>query len=194
LSALSKYGYSGYIQELTQGNSKLPDRFLIRYSNINTLQKVLQNRIDSLCKFFNNVYVSSNLRKRKVEKGANKSRGVKKKPKSKVQKDENGNIIYPVKVSGSLTLIACGKVNPLPAYHSAHNIFPVGYISERSYASIFERGKKCLYRCEILDGGEKPIYKVTCSEDPQNPIIRDTSTGCWVHICKLVDGLAEVQK
>jgi hypothetical protein len=145
-----------------------------------------------LCQFYKNLYESSNLRKRKAEKGTGRSKPSKKKLKSKVQKDADGNIIYPVKVSGSLTLIACGKVNPLPGYHSAHNIFPVGYISERLYASIFERGKKALYRCEILDGGEKPIYKVTCSEDPTNPIIKDTSTGCWVHICRLVDGLAEV--
>lgn len=145
-----------------------------------------------LCEFFKSLYESSNLRKRKVDKGTSRTKISKKKPKSKIKKDENGNIIYPVKVSGSLTLIACGKVNPLPSYHSAHNIFPVGYISERLYASIFERGKKALYRCEIIDGGEKPIYKVTCSEDPGNPIVKDTSTGCWVHICKLVDGLAEV--
>lgn len=189
---LSKYGYGGFIQELTQGTSRLPDKFLIRYANIVTLQKVLLNRVDMLCQFFIELYSTSNLRKRKVSRGPGKSRGARKKTKSKVQKDKDGNIIYPVHVSGSLTLIACGKVNPLPAYHSAHNIFPVGYISERLYASIFERDKKCIYRCEILDGGEKPIYKVTCSEDPDNPIIRDTSTGCWVHICKLVDGLAEV--
>ena len=148
-----------------------------------------------LCDFFRDSYDSTNLRKRKLEKTpGSRNKLVKKISKSKIQKDEQGNIAYPIKISGSLTLIHPGVVNPLPAYHSAHNIFPVGFVSERLYASIYDKSKKALYRCEILDGGDKPIFKVTCSEDPNNPIIKDTSTGCWVHICKLVDNLADTQK
>jgi hypothetical protein len=119
------------------------------------------------------------------------SKGMKSKVKSKIQKDDQGNIIFPVKISGNLTLVSAGEIRPLPAFQSDHNLFPVGYKSERIYQSMFEKGKKALYTCEILDGGDRPIFKVTSSEDPENPIIRDTTTACWVYICKLIDNLAE---
>ena len=64
----------------------------------------------------------------------------------------------------------------------------------RTYASMFKKGERADYTCEILDGGEKPIYRVTCSEDPNNPIVRDSSTGCWVHICKRVNELSDHKK
>jgi len=59
---------------------------------------------------------------------------------------------------------------------------------------MFKKGFKAQYTCEILDGGDKPIYKVTSSEDPDNPIIRDSSTGCWVYICNKVNDLADHKK
>ena len=34
--------------------------------------------------------------------------------------------------------------------------------------------------CEITDGGNKPQFKVTPMDDEANPLIRDSSTGCWV--------------
>jgi hypothetical protein len=57
-----------------------------------------------------------------------------------------------------------------PNFHSEHNLFPIGYISIRTYSSMFKKGTKAEYTCEILDGGDKPIYRVTSSEDPDNPI------------------------
>lgn len=38
------------------------------------------------------------------------------------------------------------------------------------------------------------MYRVTSSEDPDNPIVRDSSTGCWVYICNKVNDLADVKK
>lgn len=84
-----------------------------------------------------------------------------------------------------------GTIKPKISYHSQHNLFPVGYKSIRDYASMFSKERRAKYTCEILDGGEKPIYKVTSSEDPENPIVRDSSTGCWVHICKKVNDLTD---
>lgn len=108
--------------------------------------------------------------------------------------DENGNMVFPVNISSSLKLIAHGEVKSIPGYHSAHNLFPVGYISERNYSSMIHKDGRATYRCEILDGGEKPLYKVTCSDDPQNPIVRDSSTGCWVHICRKVNDMSDNKK
>lgn len=85
-------------------------------------------------------------------------------------------------------------IKPGPFYHSEHNLFPVGYKSLRVYASIFNKGEKAEYTCEIIDGGDKPLYRVTSSEDPDHPIVRESSTGCWVHICKKVNDLADQKK
>ncbi len=57
------------------------------------------------------------------------------------------------------------------------------------------KGVKCEYVNEILEGPEgKPLYRVTCSEDQENPIIKESSTGCWVYICSRVNELQDVKK
>jgi hypothetical protein len=48
---------------------------------------------------------------------------------------------------------------------------------------MFFPNKRCDYVCEILDGGNSPLFKVTSMEDPDNPIIRDASSGAWIYIC-----------
>lgn len=48
-------------------------------------------------------------------------------------------------------------------------------------------GERCQYLCEILDGGSKPLYKVTPLDDIENPIVKDSSTGCWIDICKKIN-------
>ena len=50
-------------------------------------------------------------------------------------------------------------------------------------------GKTDEYICEILDGGFKPYFKVTCSSDPENPMIQQSSSGVWIDICKKVNDL-----
>jgi hypothetical protein len=49
---------------------------------------------------------------------------------------------------------------------------------------MYNKGQKCEYTCEILEGSDgKPLYSLTSEEDPEHPIVRDSSTGCWVHVC-----------
>lgn len=65
----------------------------------------------------------------------------------------------------------------------------------RNYASMFYQGQRADYTCEILEGGDgRPIYRVTSSEDPENPIVRDSSTGCWVYVCSKVNERANIRK
>ena len=103
--------------------------------------------------------------------------------------------MFPLRINNSLSLLNCGFINTNPAYHSEHNLFPLGYKSIRVHASTKARGAKADYTCEILEGiDNKPLYKVTSSEDPEHPIVRDSSTGCWVYICNKVNDIAEVKK
>jgi len=107
----------------------------------------------------------------------------------------SGNIIFPIQINNSLTLLNTGTISTNPNYHSEHNLFPIGYSSIRVYNSIKTKGVKCEYVNEILEGPEgKPLYRVTSSEDPENPIIKESSTGCWVYICSRVNELQDVKK
>lgn len=48
-------------------------------------------------------------------------------------------------------------------------------------------GARVAYTCEIIDGGARPMYRVTPSDDADNPITRDSSTGCWIDIVRRVN-------
>jgi len=71
-----------------------------------TFEKLI-SRVDYLCAFFKSASDESSLKKRKAKKS--KSKGSKKKKKDKVQRDAEGNIIFPIQVSTSLKLLSHGK-------------------------------------------------------------------------------------
>ena len=105
----------------------------------------------------------------------------KKVPKVQLQRDENGNIKYPIQINSSLQILDLGKIEyERPFYHSEKNLFPIGFKSSREHNSQITLGLRCQYISEILDGGSKPQFRVTPGDDPDNPIVRDSSTGCWV--------------
>lgn len=43
-----------------------------------------------------------------------------------------------------------------PGFHDGSAIYPVGYCSTRVYASMKCPAQKCLYTCQIKDGGAQP--------------------------------------
>ena len=110
-------------------------------------------------------------------------------------RDKNGEIIYPIQVNNSLKIKNLGTVDwQNPLYHSEKNIFPIGYISVREHMSVLHPGERCQYLCEILDGGIKPLYKVTPLDDPENSITKDSSTGCWIEICKKLNDIQHTRR
>ena len=113
-----------------------------------------------------------------------------KQDKFNVRRDANGKIIYPVIISNNLKILNLGTiVHDRKNYHSEKNIFPIGYKSVREHTSMFSLERRAEYICEILDGGEKPQYKVTSSEDPEHPIIKDSSTACWCVVGSAINKL-----
>ena len=44
--------------------------------------------------------------------------------------------------------------------------------------------------CEILDGGVKPLFKVTPMSDPEHPLVSNASSGVWIEILKRVNELS----
>ena len=71
----------------------------------------------------------------------------KKKAKFELNRDKDGNIKFPININPSLILVATGTINTNPNYHSEHNLFPVGYKSIRTHASMFTRGVRARYTC-----------------------------------------------
>lgn len=112
------------------------------------------------------------------------------KHKLKIEYDDYGLIKYPIIVTGSLKILDLGVVEfERPSFHSAANIFPIGFKSLREHSSCIHVGGRASYTCEILDGFKKPIFKVTSSEFPDQPIIRDSASGCWLEIVKRIEEL-----
>ena len=70
-----------------------------------------------------------------------------KKKKFEITKDKDGNIKFPIIINPSLTLVNTGKICTYPNYHSEHNLFPIGYVSIRTHASMFHKGQRTKYRC-----------------------------------------------
>ncbi len=110
----------------------------------------------------------NNIKQKKVYSAKNmlNEDGTKKKVKVEIRRDEAGEVIFPIQINNSLRLLNTGIVSTNPNYHSEHNLFPIGFRSVRLYNSIFKKGVKCEYLNEILEGPDnKPLYRVTCSED-----------------------------
>lgn len=59
---------------------------------------------------------------------------------------------------------------------------------------MYTIGGRAEYICEILDGGDRPLFKVTPSEEPDKPIIRDSTSGCWLEIVKRIESMTNIRK
>ncbi len=112
----------------------------------------------------------------------------KKRAKHTIVRDGNGEIVYPIVVNSSLQIQNLGVVDyKRPFYHKETNHFQIGFQSLREQGSVANPGERCQYLCEIKDGGSKPLYSVTPLDDQANAIVKDSSTGCWIEICKKIN-------
>ncbi len=138
-------------------------------------------RLEQICYHFKNVLGKFKKLNDRVNglRGGDKSTGqtridLKKKfTKVNIERDLEGNILYPIVISPTLSILNLGVVEwERPAYHSEKNIFPIGFKSLRKGTSMVTLHKQDEYICEVLDGGQKPLFKVTSSAEPSTPIIQ----------------------
>lgn len=111
-----------------------------------TEQKVLA-RMEWLCEIYKTVKEKIQDKKKKYKTF---DESTKKKAKFELNRDKEGNIKFPININPSLILEATGIISINPNYHSEHNLFPIGYVSLRTHASMFKKGTRCKYKCEIL--------------------------------------------
>eukprot|EP01092_Planopodium_desertum_P006439 TRINITY_DN26811_c0_g1_i1.p1 TRINITY_DN26811_c0_g1~~TRINITY_DN26811_c0_g1_i1.p1 ORF type:complete len:312 (+),score=54.83 TRINITY_DN26811_c0_g1_i1:628-1563(+) len=103
-----------------------------------------------------------------------------------VPRDEEGNLIFPIKL-GVLIVESLGEVSDKAGYHNKKYIWPVGFRSKRTYASMKDPDKKVLYTSEILDGGEVPLFRVTPEDQPDKPIDANSATKAWTTVIKTIN-------
>lgn len=173
------------------------------FENIEITPELAQIRIQYLCEFFHNIRNLQKFGKKKRpadeltfdEKGQIKAMIPIKKAKISrltIPRDDDGNIQYPIMINNSLTILNLGQIETeRPGYHKDRNIFPIGFQSIREHSSMFSPGERMQYYCEILDGGPKPLFRVTPMKDgepmEEHSIVKDSSTGCWIVICNRVN-------
>jgi len=159
---------------------KLKDNSEYEFGGIMVRRKLLLKRIEKLCYHFKTLLPKFKKLNDRVNgmRSGDKSMGqtkidLKKKfTKVNIERDLEGNIVYPIVISPTLQILNLGVIEwERPAYHSEKNIFPIGFKSVRKNTSMVNLGKQDEYICEILDGGQKPMFKVTCSSEPSKPIM-----------------------
>lgn len=161
------------------------------FSGINISYEEAENRLQYLCEFYRSI---SNIHKSKKKRAPDEltfdENGQIQAPTKKIKlskfvipKDEDGEIVYPIVINNSLTILNLGYIETeRSAYHSGRNIFPIGFKSIREHSSMFRAKERMQYLCEILDGGMKPLFKVTPMQDSEQledqSILRESCTGC----------------
>jgi hypothetical protein len=111
------------------------------------------------------------------EEKENPKRKYKKRNRSPIQPIDISNKKLPLILGRTSKLISLGTIDPArEAFHTERYIYPVGFKTEREFDSYITKGERATYICEITDGGDRPMFKVTPNDDPECSIICDTST------------------
>lgn len=199
----------GLIEEKGFGYLKEEIKSHQLFKDLNMTYEDYMDRINFICEFYRDFLQEAKPKKKKeaylntISSGnkyentftntvnSNPAPTVRKKSnKINIHRDEDGNIIYPISINASLRILNLGRIEyERIHYHSGNNLFPIGYKAIREHQSMFHLGERAQYTCEILDGGLKPLYRLTSSEDPQHPIEKESSTACWIVVCKRINEL-----
>nr|XP_004670661.1 transforming growth factor beta regulator 1 [Jaculus jaculus] len=122
-------------------------------------------------------------KKKKMEGGARKL-------VQPITLDPSGWPVFPIGLGG-LTVYSLGEIiTDRPGFHDESAIYPVGYCSTRVYASMKCPDQKCLYTCQIKDGGVQPQFEIVPEEDPQNTIISSSADACHAELLRLISATA----
>ncbi|KAI7901653.1 F/Y-rich N-terminus-domain-containing protein [Cokeromyces recurvatus] len=100
-------------------------------------------------------------------------------PFVEIEKGPDGKYILPAEVD-SWTVLSLGKVIwDKAAFHNQRYIYPVGYRVKKWYRSMVDPHSDTQYTCEILDGGDEPIFQLTADDNPNECWRGPTPTTVW---------------
>ncbi|KAI9481146.1 MAG: hypothetical protein EXX96DRAFT_502625 [Benjaminiella poitrasii] len=100
-------------------------------------------------------------------------------PFVEVEKGPDGKYILPAEVD-SWTVLCLGTVVwDKAAFHNQRYIYPVGYRVKKWYRSMVDPHSDTQYTCEILDGGDEPIFQLNADDNPNECWRGPTPTTVW---------------
>ncbi|XP_066484787.1 transforming growth factor beta regulator 1 [Tiliqua scincoides] len=106
--------------------------------------------------------------------------------------DPSGRPVFPITL-GSLTVYSLGEiVSDRPSFHTESAIYPVGYCSTRIFASAQRPVHRCLYTCQIKDGGAGPRFEIAPEDEPGCVVAGPTPDACHAQLLEAV-GAAQLE-
>lgn len=121
------------------------------------------------------------LRRASKRRGAAPDRGVRRLVQP-VPLDPSGRPVFPITLGG-LTIYSLGEiVSDRPGFHDEGAIYPVGFCSTRVYASMRRPDQRCLYTCQIKDGGSGPRFEIVPEDEPGSALAGPTADACHAQL------------
>ncbi|SAM00959.1 hypothetical protein [Absidia glauca] len=100
-------------------------------------------------------------------------------PFIEVDRDYNGRYILPVEVDSWTVLDLGSVVWDRVAFHNQRYLYPVGYCVKKWYRSMVDPHSDTQYTCQILDGGDEPIFQLEADDNPGEVWRGPTPTTVW---------------
>ncbi|RCH80414.1 hypothetical protein CU098_004959 [Rhizopus stolonifer] len=105
-------------------------------------------------------------------------------PFIEVDKNAQGDYALPAEVD-SWTVLDLGTVVwDRAAFHNQRYIYPVGYRVKKWYRSMIDPHSDTQYTCEILDGGEEPMFQLNADDNPNECWRGPTPTTVWTIVVR----------
>ena len=92
-----------------------------------------------------------------------------------------------------MKVLNIGELVVKDGWYNAGYIFPKGYSAMIEYKDMQDPNTKSLYLCEILDGGSKPLFKIT-SEKLSKIFTGKSPTACWKQILDEINETLKINK
>lgn len=100
--------------------------------------------------------------------------------------NSNGEPAYPISL-GALCVHNLGRiVYDRPGFHTENRVYPIGFMSTRSYGHFNEPERKCVYTCRITDnGGERPNFEI--ASDNEFVFSGETPDQCHTALIQMIN-------
>lgn len=100
--------------------------------------------------------------------------------------NSNGEPAYPISL-GALCVHNLGRiVYDRPGFHTENRVYPIGFMSTRTYGHFNEPERKCVYTCRITDnGGERPNFEI--ASENECVFSGDTPDQCHAALIQMIN-------
>jgi hypothetical protein len=101
---------------------------------------------------------------------------------NKISYTGDGQVVLPVILDHGRALLHLGSIDGRSTFCTKRFIYPVGFKSICEDLSLIETNRRCAYVNEVVDGGDMPLFKVTCTDASDSPFTSTSPTAVWALI------------